>query len=37
MMRTLFKVCFGIVAFMFKALFAFIGIILMIVSDGAPD
>lgn len=36
-MRTLFNVCFGIVAFMFKALFAFIGIILMIVSDGAPD
>ena len=36
-MRRLFNVCFGIIGFIFKALFAFIGVILMIVADGAPD
>lgn len=36
-MRTVFDVCFGIIAFLFKAFFAFIGIILMIIADGAPD
>lgn len=36
-MRTLFNVCFGIIGFLFKAIFAFIGIIFWIISDGAPD
>jgi hypothetical protein len=36
-MRTVFDVCFGIIAFLFKAFFAFIGIIMMIIIGGAPD
>jgi hypothetical protein len=36
-MRTFFNITFGIVKFAFKALFAFIGIILWIVADGAPE
>ena len=36
-MKTFFKISFGVVAFLFKALFAFVGIIMMIMCDGAPD
>ena len=30
-MKTFFKICFGVVAFLFKALFAFVGIIAYVV------